>query len=313
MMDKTSENAGDAIRTPSKQPRSVAVVEVDEAVSRRYDVFFTSRINNPDTRKLYAWAVTRFTAWCDAAGITILQVKPETVSIYIAQLPGSASIVLSQLAAIRKFFDWMVEKEVMLSNPVRSIPRPRHTRKAAVTPTAVLTASELRHLLRSIETSMTVGLRDMALIAVMVHCFLRVHALLGLRLEDYERNATRAWLHVREGGRSRRVPVDQEVAAYVDAYIKALTIRNDRDGKLFRAISYGGKVKTGIPLTAMAVTKIVKDRTRAAGLPETIGCNSLRMTGIKLYMENGGNIEDMLVLSGLKGPANNFRHLTVSK
>jgi hypothetical protein len=75
----------------------------------------------------------------------------------------------------------------------------------------------------------------------------------------------------------------------------------------------GSGQKESVSLTAEAVTMIIKSRTRAAGLPETIGCNALRMTGIKLYMANGGNIEDMLVLSGLKGPAHNFRHLTVSK
>src|SRR5437764_1283516 len=49
----------------------------------------------------------------------------------------------------------------------------------------VLTAGEARELLDAIETDMLIGLRDRALICLMVYTFARVGAALKMRVEDY--------------------------------------------------------------------------------------------------------------------------------
>jgi integrase/recombinase XerD len=44
---------------------------------------------------------------------------------------------------------------------------------------------QARELVDSIDTSIVVGLRDRALIAVMTHTFARVTAVIGLTVDDY--------------------------------------------------------------------------------------------------------------------------------
>ena len=66
------------------------------------------------------------------------------------------------------------------------------------------------------------GLRDRALLSVLVYSFARVSAAVGMRRQDYFRQGLRGWLWLHEkGGRRHDVPAhhraEQAVAAYVNA------------------------------------------------------------------------------------------------
>ena len=69
--------------------------------------------------------------------------------------------------------------------------------------TPVLSAPEARHLLDSIDTTTLAGLRDRALIGVMVYTFARVGAVTAMRTEDYFRQGKRWWLRLHEKGGKR--------------------------------------------------------------------------------------------------------------
>ena len=66
--------------------------------------------------------------------------------------------------------------------------KPKHIVRQGKTP--VLSTEETRHLLDSIPLNTIVGLRDRALIGVMVYNFGRVGAALAMRVEDYHRAAS---------------------------------------------------------------------------------------------------------------------------
>jgi site-specific recombinase XerD len=55
----------------------------------------------------------------------------------------------------------------------------------------VLDTAQTRAVLEAIDTSTIVGLRDRALIAVVVYSFARVSAVIGMRVEDYYPNGKR--------------------------------------------------------------------------------------------------------------------------
>ena len=76
------------------------------------------------------------------------------------------------LAAIRGVFDWLVTGHVLDTNPAHAVRGPRHVVTRGKTP--VLTADQARELLDSIDTSTIAGLRDRALIGVMIYSFARV-------------------------------------------------------------------------------------------------------------------------------------------
>ena len=62
----------------------------------------------------------------------------------------------------------------------------------------MLTAEQARHFLDSIDTTNIAGLRDRAIVAVMVYSFARVGAVCAMNIEDYYQNGKRCWLRLHE-------------------------------------------------------------------------------------------------------------------
>ena len=66
--------------------------------------------------------------------------------------------------------------------------------------TPVLTAGEARGLLDAIDTGTLVGLRDRALIGLMVYSFARVSAAVAMRVADYYTQGKRSFFRLHEKG-----------------------------------------------------------------------------------------------------------------
>ena len=155
------------------------------AAARRTVEFFTAHLRNPHTRKAYARAAAEFADWCAGQGITALQqVQPVHVAAWVETLQRrlAAPSVKQHLAALRMLFDWLVVGQVMPSNPASVVRGPKHSVRKGKTP--VLAAEEARALLDAIDITTPMGLRDRALIGLMVYTFARVGAVLKMRLED---------------------------------------------------------------------------------------------------------------------------------
>src|SRR5713101_1097618 len=95
----------------------------------------------------------------------------------------------------------------------------------------------MRLLLDSIKIDSIVGLRDRALIGLMVYTFARVSAAVHMRVEDYYQDGKRWWFRLHEkGGKRHEVPAHHNADAYVDAYIKASGIGEEKKTPLFRTV-----------------------------------------------------------------------------
>ncbi len=96
------------------------------------------------------------------------------MAAYVEQLQGrlSAPSVKQHLAALRVLFDWLVVGQIVPFNPASSVRGPRHSVRKGKPP--VLTAEEARAMLDAIDFTTPVGLRDRALIGLMVYTFARV-------------------------------------------------------------------------------------------------------------------------------------------
>jgi site-specific recombinase XerC len=113
----------------------------------------------------------------------------------------AAPSVKQRLAAIRHLFDWLVTGQVVPVNPAGSVRGPRHVVTSGQTP--VLDPAEARALLDSIDVATHAGLRDRALIGLMVYSFARIGAALGMTVEDVYTQNRRLWVRLREKGGKR--------------------------------------------------------------------------------------------------------------
>lgn len=268
-----------------------AVIEdAGAAAAERFLEFFAAQIRNPNTRKAYGRAVGRFLAWCERQGLGLREVSPIAVSAYIEQHDGAPATVKQHLAAIRKLFDWLVLGHVIDVNPADPVRGPKHVVEEGSTP--ILTADEARELIEGLPTETIKDKRDKAIIGILTYTFARVSAVTRLTVGDYFQ-AGRRWrvrLH-EKGGKRRDIPLNHKAKDYLDLYIEAAGIAEERKDPLFRTITRS-KALSGRPISRTSVLRMLKARAEEAGFdPDRVCCHTFRGTGITAYLENGGRLE----------------------
>jgi site-specific recombinase XerD len=277
----------------SAQNLPAIVTAAGEVAQLRFLEFFAASIRNAHTRRAYAGAVAEFLAWCEDKGVaSIAAVQPLHVAAYIEALTKarSAPTAKQRLAAIRRLFDWLVVGQVMAHNPAASVRGPSHIVKRGKTP--VLAPDEARQLLDSIDATTPAGLRDRALIGLMVFSFARIGAALGMKVEDVYTQHRRLWLRLHEkGGKVHEMPCHHLLEDYLHAYIDGCGLAEDPKGPLFRTIGRGTGKLTRNPLPQANAHAMIGRRAAAAGIETTIGNHTFRATGITAYLKNGGQLE----------------------
>ena len=278
------------------------IVDTGEHAAYRFIEFFTATIHNPNTRQAYYRAVCHFCDWCDTRQISLTQLNPVLVAAYIHELGQtvSAPTVKQHLAAIRMLFDYLVTGHIIATNPAAAVKGPKYVTKTGKTP--VLTASETRQLLDAIDTTTLTGLRDRALIGIMVFSFARVSAVLGMNVGDYVQKGKRWWFRLHEkGGKYHEVPAHHKAEEYIDAYLVMTGIAGEKKSPLFRSVNRQ-RLLTERRLDRREVWGMIKRRARQADLPENICCHTFRATGITTYLENGGTIERAQQIAAHESP-----------
>ena len=259
----------------------------------RFLEFFAAQISNQHTRRAYSRAVGEFLAWCESVGVTSLAaVRPLHVAAWI-EMQGreiSAPSVKQQLAAIRHLFDWLVIGHIVDVNPAASVRGPRHVVRVGKTP--VLDPAEARRLFKAIDTSTAAGLRDRALIALMVYSFARIGAALAMKVEDVFTQNGRFWVRLHEkGGKDHAMPCHHTLEQALKAYIDGSNLSADPKALLFRTIGRGTRALTRTSLPQANAHAMIRRRAAAAGIETKVGNHSFRATGITAYLKNGGTLE----------------------
>ena len=261
--------------------------------ARRTLEFFAANIRNPNTRKAYARAAADFATWCAEHGLhELAAIAPLHVAAYIEELQRrlAAPSVKLHLAALRMLFDWLVVGQVIPINPASSVRGPRHSAKKGKTP--VLSADETRTLLAAIDTSALIGLRDRALIALLVYTFARVGAVLKMRIEDVYVQDRRTWIRLHEkGGKRHDMPCHHALEDYLHAYVERAQLTGEAKGYLFRSAVGRSNELTTRPLGQSDVYRMIGRRAEFTGVKTKIGCHTFRATGITEYLRNGGKLE----------------------
>jgi site-specific recombinase XerC len=277
----TAAIAWDAVPVPA------LVAAAGERASMRFLEFFAANIRSPHTRRAYYRAAQEFLAWC-----AIACVQPVHVATWIevSTRALAAPSVKQRLAALRHLFDWLVNGHVVDVNPAHTVRGPRHVVTTGQTP--VLDPAEARALLDSIDTGNVAGLRDRALIGLMVYSFARIGAALDMAIEDVYTQNRRLWVRLREkGGKRHAMPCHHNLEEYLVGYLDGAGLRGDPKGPLFRTIGRGTGKLTRTVLPQANAYAMIRRRAAAAGIATKLGNHSFRATGITTYLKNGGTLE----------------------
>ena len=277
--------------TASRTPALVAAS--GPRASYRFLEFFTANIRNPHTRRAYARAAVEFFDWLAAKGVMQLaEIESVHVATYIEELQRerSAPTAKLRLAALKHLFDWMVVGQIMPTNPAAAVRGPRHIVRRGKTP--VLDPAEARQLIDAIDATTVIGLRDRALIGLMVYSFARIGAALGMRVEDVYAQNRRLWVRLNEkGGKQHAMPCHHNLETYLHAYIEGAGLASDPKALLFQSYSPSTRQLTGNPLSQPNAYAMIQRRAQAAEITTKIGNHTFRATGVTAYLKNGGTLE----------------------
>jgi site-specific recombinase XerD len=155
-------------------------------------------------------------------------------------------------------------------------------------------------LLTSIDASNVVGLRDRAVIAVLIFTAARVGAVSKLRLKHFEHDGSQWTLRFEEkGGKSREIPVRHDLQGLILAYRAAAGLQDEsREAPIFRTTLGRTRRLTGKRITAIDICRMVKRRLKDAGLPSRLSPRSFRVMTITDLLEHGSEIDEVQYLAG---------------
>src|SRR6516164_2934891 len=278
----------DLIVAPT-QGRPPALIEGSGRKARnRIEHFLRAAVDNDNTRKAYGRSLGSFFAFLEEGGrVRVQDIGPRDVRDYLeaAKANGLSTATLRQhLAAIRMLFDHLVTGGVLEHNPALSVKAPHQQVGKGKTP--VLAAEETGELLRSIDTDTVVGLRDRALIGVMVFTFARISAACGLNVADIFHQQRRLWVRLHEkGGKFHEMPCHHTLEGYLCEYIERARLAEAGRVPLFQAIKsrpYGrGEAElNGARLNRINAWQMVRRRAKDAGIATEVCNHTFRGTGI---------------------------------
>jgi integrase/recombinase XerD len=285
-------------------PVPVMIAGAGERASLRFIDFFTAHIRNANTRAAYSVAVREFFGWLERGGLTqISTIRTHHVSTYIEMLTRdySAPTVKQLLAAIRRLFDWLIVGQVIDQNPAAPVRGPKHIVKKGKTP--VLDGDEAKRLIDSIDVSTIVGLRDRALIALLIYSFARISAALHMNVDDYYPQGKRWWVRLHEkGGKRHEMLAHHKLEAFLDEYIRAAGIGDEGKSPLFRSTLGRTGLLNGAAMHRIDAYRMIQRRAAELGMKVKIGCHTFRATGITAYLEAGGTLENAQAMAAHESP-----------
>jgi integrase/recombinase XerD len=295
-------------RTPGRRrgaddrvgPPPAIVAAAGAGAEFAWDEFFKGQLANPHTRKNYAHAVRHFLAWCDHPDrqIPLVRITPGHVGDYLAGLELATPTKKLRLAALRKFFDLMVVRHVVILNPAASVRAERYSTVEGKTPE--IGTAQARDLLKSIDASNLVGLRDRAIIAVLIYTAARVGAVAKLTLKNFKNDGSQYALRFSEkGGKSREIPVRHDLEQFLLRYIEAAKIT---EGPFFRPADRRTKQLKAKAMSGIDICRMMKRRLTAAGLPGQFSPHSFRVATVTDLLEQNVSLEDVQHLAGHADP-----------
>src|SRR3954462_13481515 len=108
--------AQQVLATKTDAPLPVLVEHAGPPARFAWDEFFFAEHHNPHTQKAYMAAVKRFLAWVEGEGVELAAISPGMVGQYLVGLGSSPSKRNLHLAALRGFFDRLVQRHVVMLN-----------------------------------------------------------------------------------------------------------------------------------------------------------------------------------------------------
>jgi integrase len=253
-------------------------------------------VSSPITKRVYNMALDEFLGWFQQAprpGFTKATVSAWRVSLEDRRL-GSSSIIV-RMSAIRKLAAEAADNGLLAPELAAGISRVRSAKTQGIRTGNWLSQRQAQALLSAPDIATLRGLRDRAILAVLLGCGLRRSEVAALTFSHLQQRDGR-WCIVDlvgKHGRVRTAPMPTWVKVAIDAWTIPSGVA---DGQVFRSVNRAHGV-TGERLGEKVVWQLIKPYAEEAGVPG-IAPHDLRRTCAKLCRAGGGELEQIQLLLG---------------
>ena len=253
-------------------------------------------VSSPITKRVYNMALDEFFAWYGQEprpGFSKATVSAWRVSMDTRGL-GSSSIIV-RMSAVRKLAVEATDNGLLAPELAAGIARVKSAKSIGVRTGNWLTLRQAQALLGAPDIQTVKGLRDRAILAVLLGCGLRRSEVAALTFAHVQQRDGR-WCIVDmigKHGRVRTVPMPTWVKVAIDAWTTAAAIA---EGQVFRPVNRADRVQ-GAALSEKVVWQLLRPHAEAAGVAG-IAPHDLRRSCAKLCRAAGGELEQIQLLLG---------------
>ena len=193
------------------------------------------------------------------------------------------------LVAIRGFYRFLVQENILRNDPARLIDLPKSGLKLP----DVLSREEIELLLDAPDTDKLIGVRDAAMLELLYAAGLRVSELINLRLQDI--NLEAGFVRIfGKGSRERIVPIGAHARKKINTYLKtARSKRLKQTSSPYLFIARAAK-----PMTRQGFWKLLRRYAIKAGLKKKITPHSLRHSFASHLLEGGADLRAVQLMLG---------------
>jgi site-specific recombinase XerD len=278
------------------------------------DYLLACRTLSPKTETWYRQKLNRFVAWCGDNGITELeQLRAVHLREYqdwllartVAQLdpskpqathPLSPYVVRGSIQVLKGWSRWAVEEEYLDSDPFKRVKKPKQPEKTIQPFTAV----QVQALLDACPKS-TLGMRDKALVLLLLDTGLRASEVCGLRMAHLHLQEREPWLEVAwvtsKGRKAREVGIGPDTARAVLRYLRLARPHLADAGETAVWVGRAGKA-----LTRNGLDQVLYTLRERAGVEQFTGvrvsAHTFRHTFSTTFLKATGDVYRLSRLCG---------------
>ncbi|OAV43086.1 site-specific tyrosine recombinase XerD [Lewinella sp. 4G2] len=248
------------------------------------------------TLTAYQSDVSKFPAYLELRGWALSPTHIEAFHldgfiVYLAELGLGARSQARLISALKTFFAYLLDENLILADPTELLKAPKLGRKIP----EVLTYHEIRELLGAIDLSTDHGIRDRAILETLYACGLRVSEATSLKLTNLYLN--QGYLRITgKGNKERIVPIGGEAIKQLEFYLHYVrvhlpTIKPEVENVVFLN-------RRGGQLSRVSVFTAVKKYAAAAGIQKRVSPHTFRHSFATHLIEGGADLRAVQEMLG---------------
>lgn len=246
-----------------------------------------------NTLDSYRRDLTKFILYLRRLGVNALEhVERREILAFMEDLHnnGRAAATISRnLAAIRSFFGFLNQENLVDKNPSSELDSPKIPKRLP----NIMTVKQVAKLLEQPDVKSPSGLRDKAMLELLYATGIRVSELVDLSLVDV--NLDMGFLRcLGKGSKERIIPMGKTAVKSVHTYLqkgRGQLIRDSHEQAVF--VNFHGR-----RLTRQGFWKILKKYVRQAGFTGDITPHTLRHSFATHLLENGADLRAVQEMLG---------------